>query len=402
MATKICLNRGCKKPETSKRGGKVCRCEKPLWRYQADVTDPKSGKRFRPTYKTKKEAVAQEGKLVSLKAEKRDFLDVKPGYTTTFSELAEKYEVFKRNDVKRFDDNIKMPLKRAREHFGDSLLASITSYELSEFMAKFKKDFEEHYNRKPSRSTINKQVHVLSNLFTMAIEWGMLDKSPFEQMKNGRKRTLRVKEQNRELFLTPDEANKLLEEAPDHLREIIIIALNTGMRRGEILGLKWNQISKHWIYLKETKTDEQRQVPINEDVDRVLKVIKARQMREGTFKRTGRVFLFNGKPVSSIETAWRATRKRTGIKCRFHDLRHTFASWYLKKRKNLAALQKLLGHKEITMTMRYAHIIEDDLLEEIEAMTGMVNVNLLPTHTQNADLLTSAKSHKNYVQERWV
>jgi hypothetical protein len=49
------------------------------------------------------------------------------------------------------------------------------------------------------------------------------------------------------------------------------------------------------------------------------------------------------------------------------------------------------------MTMRYAHIIEDDLLEEIEAMTGMVNVNFLPTHTQNADLLTSTKSHKNYV-----
>ena len=124
-------------------------------------------------------------------------------------------------------------------------------------------------------------------------------------------------------------------------------------------------------------------VPINEDVDRVLKVIKARQMREKTFKRTGRVFLFDGKPLTSIKTAWYATCRRAGIKCRFHDLRHTFASWYLKKRKNLAALKKLLGHKEITMTMRYAHIIEDDLLEEVEAMSGMVNANLLPTHGQN-------------------
>ena len=134
----------------------------------------------------------------------------------------------------------------------------------------------------------------------------------------------------------------------------------------------------------------------------MFKVIKARQMREGTFDKSGRVFLFDGKPLSSVKTAWSATCRRAGIKCRFHDLRHTFASWYLKKRKNLAALQKLLGHKEITMTMRYAHIIEDDLLEEVEAMSGMVNVNLLPTHTQNADLLTSAKSHKIYVQERLV
>ena len=299
--TKICLNRNCKKPETSKRGGKVCQCEKPLWRYQISVTDPKSGRRFRPAYKTKKEAVAQEAKLISLKAEKRDFLEVKPGYTTTFSELVEKYEVFKRDDVKRFDDNIKKPLERAKEYFGDLLLAAISSYELSEFMAKFKKDFEEEYKRKPSRSTISKQVHVLSNLFTMAIEWGMLDKSPFEQMKNGRKRTLRVKEQNREYFLTLEEANKLLEEAPNHLRKIIIVALNTGMRRGEILGLKWNQIAKHWIYLKETKTDEQRQVPINEDVDRVLKAIKVRQMREGTFNKAGRVFLFDGKPLARSE-----------------------------------------------------------------------------------------------------
>ncbi|UCF03237.1 MAG: site-specific integrase [Deltaproteobacteria bacterium] len=378
--TKICLNRGCKKPETSKRGGVVCQCEKPLWRYQVSVTDPKSGKRIRYTYKTKKEAVAQEAKLVSLKAEKRDFLEVKPGYTTTFNELVEKYESFKRDDVKRFDDNIKKPLGRAKDHFNDLLLAAISSYELSEFMAKFKKDFEQEYNRKPSRSTINKQVHVLSNLFTMSVEWGMLDKSPFEQMKNGRKRTLRVKEQNREVFLTPEEANKLLEEAPDHLREIIIVALNTGMRRGEILGLRWDRISRSWIYLKETKTDDQRQVPINEDVARVLKVIKARQMKEGTFEKSGRVFLFDGKPLSSIKTAWYATCRRAGIKCRFHDLRHTFASWYLKKRKNIPALQKLLGHKEITMTMRYAHFIEDDLLEEVEAMSGMVNANLLPTH----------------------
>ena len=379
--TKICLNRGCKKPETSKKG-KVCQCDTPLWRYQIDVSDPRSGKRVRHTYEKKKDAVAQEAKLISLKAEKKDFLEVKPGYNTTFKELVEKYEPFKKNDVKRFDDNIKKPLERAKDHFNDLLLASISSYELSEFMAKFKEDFEKEYKKKPSRSTINKQVHVLSNLFTMAVEWGMIDKSPFEQMKNGRRRTLRVKEQNREEFLTPEEANKLLEEAPDHLREIIIIALNTGMRRGEILGLRWNQISKHWIYLKETKTDEQGQVPLNEDVDQVLKVIKARQMREGTFKKSGRVFLFGGKPLTSIKTAWYATCRRAGIKCRFHDLRHTFASWYLKKRKNLAALQKLLGHKEITMSMRYAHILEDDLLEEVEALSGMVNANLLPTHGQ--------------------
>ena len=121
---------------------------------------------------------------------------------------------------------------------------------------------------------------------------------------------------------------------------------------------------------------------MNEDVDQMLKVIKARHMREGTFKKSGRVFLFGGKPLTSIQTAWYATCRRAGIKCRFHDLRHTFASWYLKKRKNLAALQKLLGHKEITMSMRYAHILEDDLLEEVEALSGMVNANLLPTHGQ--------------------
>lgn len=381
---KICLNRGCKKPETGTRGGKVCQCEKPLWRFQLNVTDPKSGKRIRYSYKKKKDAIAQEAKLVSLKAEKKDFLEVKPGYTTTFNELADKYEVFKRDDVKRFDDNIKKPLERAREHFGETLLASISSYELSEFMAKFKKDFQKEYKRRPRPSTINKQVNLLSNIFTMAVEWGDLDKSPFDSIKNGSgKNRLRVKEKNRDVFLTPDEVNKLIEEAPEHLKQIIVTAVNTGLRRGEILGLKWNQISGRWIYLRdETKTDHEWQVPINDDVEWLLNRIKARQMQEKTFKKNGYVFKLNGSGLKSIKTAWGATCRRTGIKCRFHDLRHTFASWYIQKNKNVAALQRILGHQDISMTMRYAHLIRDDLKEEIEQLSGMVNANPLPTQAQ--------------------
>jgi integrase len=389
---RICMNRGCKKPKTSTRGGKVCTCENPLWRYQINVTDPISGKRIQYSYKTKREAEAEEGKLKSLKRENKSFLEVKPGYSMTFRELAEKYESFKRDDVKRFDENIKKPLERAKEHFGELLLASIGSYELSEFMSTFKKDFELERGHKPSASTVNKQVHVLSNLFSMAVEWGDLDKTPFEKL-NGRRRTLRVQEHNREVFLEPEEVNRLITEAPEHLKPIIIVAVNTGMRRGEILGLKWSQISKHWIYLKQTKTDYERQVPINADVDAVLKQIRTRQMADGTFKKDGRVFLKGERPLASIKTAWYATCRRAGVEARFHDLRHTFASWYLKERKNLAALQKLLGHREITMTMRYAHIIQDDLREEAESLAGMVNANLSltqPPKLRPANLSRSA------------
>lgn len=101
----------------------------------------------------------------------------------------------------------------------------------------------------------------------------MLERNPFDKGK-----TLLVKESNKRLrFLTEDEINKLLVECPKHLRRIVECALNTGMRRGEILSLKWSQIRNGFIYLEKTKTNESRQIPVNDTLARMFKDMRKNQ-----------------------------------------------------------------------------------------------------------------------------
>jgi len=118
-------------------------------------------------------------------------------------------------------------------------------------------------------SSINREMSCLHHLFDKAREWDMTEESPFNQGKS-----LMLKENNkRERFLNEDEIERLLNNCPPHLNQIVVCALNSGMRQGEILSLKRSQIRNGFIYL--TKTNEARQIPINDDLALMFKQIKA-------------------------------------------------------------------------------------------------------------------------------
>ena len=110
----------------------------------------------------------------------------------------------------------------------------------------------------------------LHHIFTKAVEWEMIEQNPF-----GKGKSLILKENNKRLrFFTKDEIVKLLDACPKYLRDIVECALNTGMGRGEILSLKWEQIHNGFIYLDKTKTNEARQIPINDTLEALFKKIR--------------------------------------------------------------------------------------------------------------------------------
>lgn len=182
-------------------------------------------------------------------------------------------------------------------------------------------------------------------MLNKAIQWGKLEKTPFKAVKL-------LKENNKRLrYLEKEEIVRLLSRCSKRLRPIVVLALNTGMRKGEILGLKWQDIDfrRGIIYLYNTKNGEKREIPINE-------MVKTALLR--TLKHPDSPCVFcdkDGKPVGNIRKSFFTAMRKSGIiSFRFHDLRHSFASHLVMAGVDLNTVRELMGHKTLEMTLRYA------------------------------------------------
>lgn len=345
--------------------------------YQIDYFDP-TGKRVRKSFKKKKDAEAELGKRVSLMAENR-YLDVKKEYKTTLKELLAKYEEnFK--DQASFKIAKKHYLENFREYFGeDTLLANIRYMDIETYRNHLRQKITAKRTIRMDAS-VNREMSCLHHIFSKAVEWEMTEQDPFNKGKS-----LLLKENNRRLrFLTEDEIPRLVDACPKYLQNIVVCALNTGMRRGEILGLKWDQVRNGFIYLTKTKTKQAREIPINDTLDAMFKRIRKENGLKSKF-----VFLYDGqiiettgavrnprkdhaRPVNEIKRAFAGALQRAGIAdFRFHDLRHTFASQLLMKGGTLKDVQELLGHKTMTMTLRYAHLTQEHKRKAVNLLNGL-------------------------------
>ena len=330
--------------------------------YQIDYFDP-NGKRVRQSFKKKKDAEAELGKRVSLIAEKR-YLDVKKDYNTTLKELLDKYKENHQNQAS-FQVGKRYLIEGFKAYFGeDTRLSNIRYVDLE--------TYRNHLRRKPtwwgglrSNSAINREMSCLHHIFSKAVEWEMVERSPFDRGK-----PLWLKENNKRFrYLDQEEIDRLLETCDrQYTKDVIVTVLHTGMRRQEVLGLKWDRIRDGFIYLTETKTDEARQIPINQELADLFKAIRKRNQL-----KSEHVFCDKeGKPFTSIRTSFlRVLRKAHIEDFRFHDMRHTFASHFVMRGGKLNTLQKILGHKTLQMTMRYAHLSSEFAKEEIERMSGL-------------------------------
>jgi integrase len=169
-----------------------------------------------------------------------------------------------------------------------------------------------------SPTTVNKEVALLKAMLTKAITWGYLDVNPLRSVKKLQEPDGRLR------YLDTEEIDRLLTACPAHLHPIVVCALHTGMRRGEILGLTWDRVDmrQRFVHLSKTKTRKSRSIPINDPLLEVLRHLP---------RHLGTDYVFWNHETEtrfvSIKKAWRTALKKAKITSfRFHDLRHTFAS----------------------------------------------------------------------------
>ena len=171
-------------------------------------------------------------------------------------------------------------------------------------------------------------------------------------------------------YLTAVEVRRLMAECKPHIRPIVTVALNTGMRRGEILRLKWDDVDLRngLLVVRDTKNGESRAVPINAAVREVL---------AGTVRRLDSQYVFcnsKGQPLREIKHVFNSACRKAGIRdFRFHDLRHSAASFMAMGGVSLLAIGTILGHKTASMTKRYSHLSPGHLQDAVAEIDRAIN-----------------------------
>jgi integrase len=362
--------------------------------WQIDYYDPE-GKRKMKCFPLKKDAEAYLGKVTAAKKEGRyhDVFDVKKESQTSFNELCALY-VENFGTQRAFKTSKRYLLAVVQDHFANHRLSEITYLDLETYRNK-RKATSSMGGKPRADASVNREMALVSHMLAKAVEWGLLENSPFKKGKR-----LMLKENNHRLrFLSEPEIERLLQACTDlktytpHLRPLVETALHTGMRRGELLGLQWEQIRNGFIYLTETKSGKSRQIPIN---NRLADVFK--EVRRGNQLKSEFVFCDSqGRRFLEVKRSFASACKRAGVEdFRFHDLRHTFASRLVMKGASLKAVQELLGHADMKMTMRYAHLSHEHLRDSVNLLndlpSGKEMVNSGPKVKRASNLLIANPS----------
>jgi integrase len=280
-----------------------------------------------------------------------------PGEDRTFKEMMEKYmeeHSIPNKASHTRDKSLKDHLVR---FFGDLTLVEVTPSLIADYKVKRR-------DEGASPRTLNYELALVSHAFNLAIkEWEWAKENPVAKVS-------KEKVNNQiERWLTVEEENKLLGSSPGWLQEIILFAINTGLRQGEILDLKWPQVdlTRKTITILEQKNQGRDTLPLNE---KALNILKGRS--KDRCDETGYVFHTQNRTRVSAPNLHRAfypALKKSGIeKLRFHDLRHTFATRLVQAGVDLYTVQKLGLWKNLSMVMRYAHHYPESLRSGVEVL----------------------------------
>lgn len=225
---------------------------------------------------------------------------------------------------------------------------------------------------KRSETTVLRYMSSFSHALSLAVrEWHWLDDSPMRKVSKPKAARGRVR------FLSPDERQRLLDACKNssspYLYTIVVLALSTGMRQGEILNLKWSDVDfeKNRIILHETKNGERRGIPLRGHALEVVKTLHDKQRSISPLLFPARR-LSESKPYD-IRSTWEKAMQVADIKnYTFHDNRHSCASELLADGASLAQIAEILGHKTLQMVKRYAHLSEGNIGNALERLDKRV------------------------------
>ncbi|HPH07023.1 MAG TPA: site-specific integrase [Methylotenera sp.] len=232
---------------------------------------------------------------------------------------------------------------------------------------------------KVKNSTINRMLEVINAILRKAVnEWDWLDKAP--------KVFMLPKAKSRVRWISHDEAEKLISACPPHLAAMVVFSLETGLRKRNVLDLEWSQLDLSrrmaWIHADQAKSRKAIAVPLT---DIAMKVIQAQIGKHPT-----KIFTYRGKSVlDSNNSAFERAKVKAGIKnFRWHDLRHTWASWHIQAGTPLHVLKELGGWADIKMVMIYAHLSVEHLTNYVDKASNIRAVNV----EKGYDLATALKN----------
>jgi integrase len=310
-----------------------------IWYYKFTI----SGKTIYRSTGTADKAKAQE---IADKAKAKTWDQIKGGEKKTYIWQEAVVRYLQEADKKSIDDDKSM-LRWIAQHLDNRYLHDIDKTVIESIIhAKLKEGV--------SKTRVNRVTTVINTILNKAVkEWEWLDTKP--HIRKFKEPNVRIR------WLTQDEAARLLTKLPPHLGAMARFTLATGLRESNVLELEWQQIDmqRHvaWIHPDQAKAAKAIGVPLNDDA---VAVLKAQIGKHHTH-----VFTYEGKPVAKAGTlAWRKALKRAGIEqFRWHDLRHTWASWHVQNGTPLNVLQELGGWASYEMVQRYAHLAPEHLAE---------------------------------------
>ncbi len=266
-----------------------------------------------------------------------------------FNEAAEAFLAFSRSRKRSFHRDEQL-VGHLMEFFGDRFLESMTPDQIEKYVVSRRSQRQE-VGRELKGATLNREIACLKTIIRRAVLNRQLDRNPLEGLKP-------FKEIPRTRTLTTDEYTMLLSQCSGHLKPIVQLAYVTAMRRGEILGLRLDQVDfKNRVIVLEaeaTKTQEKREIPLDEGLLGILQRVP--RTLGSKF-----VFTYKGKPIGDIKKAFNRACARAGIKdFRFHDLRHCGVTNLRKAGVPDNVIMSISGHKTTAMFKRYDSVDRTD------------------------------------------
>lgn len=234
--------------------------------------------------------------------------------------------------------------KALLRYFRGKKLSEITPWQANKYKSGRLKEIS-RLNKPISKATVNRELACLKKMLSFAVGEKWIPYNPLVGYKLEKEKLKKYR------VISAEEFRKVFESASGFLKPVLITAYNTGMRSSEIRNLKWEDInlSAGLASVTESKNNEPRQIPLNDELAEVLREL--RRNSPGVY-----VFSHTGGRVTSFKTAFNAAVRRAGVtRFTFHDLRHTYASNLVMAGVDITTVQELLGHKNISMTKRYSH-----------------------------------------------
>lgn len=330
-------------------------------RYQA-IVRLKGHPPERATFSRKTDARRWAESTESAIREKRYFKQSK-ARKHTLSQVLDRYE---KEILPRFSDESRKPhIEFWRKRLGAYTLADLESDVINDEKLRLVNE-PTHQSDTRSPSTVNRYLATLSHALSVARkEWQWMDHNPFKGVSKFSEPRERIR------FLSDEERAALLDSCKasrsPYLYPIVLLALSTGMRQGEITGLRWKDIDlvRGAATIKNTKNSESRFVPLVGTALAELKRLSKIRRIETSLVFAGK----NGESPVNIREAWASALERAGIEdFRFHDLRHTAASYLAMNGASASEIAAVLGHKTLAMVKRYAHVSNEHTSSIVASM----------------------------------